>query len=364
MLKIDNLSVEYVSSQATHLAVNDISLDVRNGEFFTFLGPSGCGKTTTLRCIAGLETPKSGVIRIDDETVFDGATGQAQPTHKRDISMVFQSYAIWPNMTVAENVGFPLEVKGIGRRERRAEVLRVLEMVGLAAMADRPATMLSGGQQQRVALARALIKKAKLLLLDEPLSNLDAKLREQMRSELRSLQRQVATTTIYVTHDQDEALSLSDRIAVMQAGKVVEVGTPLDLYLRPRSLFTARFIGEAHLVPCRSIGKTNGVAGVETHFGKLEARGNPELAETATHLMVRPEHVQIVDDETAGDNLIAGEIKSVMFCGKSVEYAIRTEGAQSLSVCAPSSTIRNTGDKVRLRLPPENCVLLADAGTA
>lgn len=364
MLKIDNLSVEYVSSQATHLAVDDVSLDVKDGEFFTFLGPSGCGKTTTLRCIAGLETPKRGAIRIDEETVFDGATGRSQPTHKRDISMVFQSYAIWPNMTVAENVGFPLEVRGVSRRERRAEVLRVLEMVGLSAQADRPATMLSGGQQQRVALARAIIKKAKLLLLDEPLSNLDAKLREQMRGELRMLQRRLATTTIYVTHDQDEALSLSDRIAVMKGGKVIEVGTPLDLYLRPRSLFTARFIGEAHLVPCRSVGKANGVAGVETHFGKLEACGNTELADRATHLMVRPEHVQIVDADADGCNMIAGEIESVMFCGKSVEYAIRTDGAHAFSVCAPSSNIRNAGDKVRLRLPAQNCVLLADPGNA
>lgn len=362
MLTIDNLSVEYVSAAATHLAVDDISLDVREGEFFTFLGPSGCGKTTTLRCIAGLETPKAGRIRIGDETVYDAAARQSLPTHKRDIAMVFQSYAIWPNMTVAENVGFPLEVKGIARRERRAEVLRALDMVGLSALADRPATMLSGGQQQRVALARAIIKGARLLLLDEPLSNLDAKLREQMRAELRTLQRQVATTTIYVTHDQDEALSLSDRIAVMKGGKVVEIGTPIDLYLRPQSIFAAQFIGEAHLVPCKPVGKANGVAGVETRFGKLAAEGNAQLGERATHLMVRPEHVQIVDETAEGGNLIDGEIESVMFCGRSVEYAIRTAGAESFSVTSPSSRIRSQGEKVRLRLPAENCVLLADPG--
>ena len=187
MLTIEKLRVEYPTAEGSHLAVDNISLSVEEGEFFTFLGPSGCGKTTTLRSTAGLETPTSGRISIGNDRVFDSEAGRVEPTHRRDISMVFQSYAIWPNMTVAENVAFPLEVKRMSRSEVASEVKRTLEMVGLGSYADRPATALSGGQQQRVALARAVIKNAKLLLLDEPLSNLDAKLREQMRHELRDL---------------------------------------------------------------------------------------------------------------------------------------------------------------------------------
>ncbi|MWD29009.1 ATP-binding cassette domain-containing protein [Aquicoccus sp. SCR17] len=362
MLDIENLRVEYISASARHLAVDDISLSVKDGEFFTLLGPSGCGKTTTLRCIAGLETPQGGRISIDGNPVFDATSGKAMPTQKRDISMVFQSYAIWPNMSVAENVGFPLEVKGMRRAERRRIVDRTLEMVGLTSQADRPATMLSGGQQQRVALARAVIKEAKVLLLDEPLSNLDAKLREQMRAELRDLQRNVGTTSIYVTHDQDEALSLSDRIAVMHGGKVIEVGTPHDLYLKPRNLFTAQFIGEAQLFPCRPLERVGDGFLVETSFGKILAKVNTDLGGEATHVFVRPEHTEFVDPSSNACNVLSGRIVSTVFSGKHVEYDVETTCNQRLSVSASSANLRTPGDEVSLRLPPDNAVLLA--GTA
>jgi len=243
MLTLSELRMDYPLGYGTVAALQGISLEVAAGEFFTLLGPSGCGKTTVLRSIAGLETPTGGAIRIAGDTVFSAEQGINVPPNRRDISMVFQSYAIWPHMTVGANVAFPLEGTRLSRAERNAEVQRALDLVGLGGHAERPAPLLSGGQQQRVALARAFVKNAKLLLLDEPLSNLDAKLREQMRDELRDLQKRVGTTTVYVTHDQDEALAMSDRIAMMRDGRVVEIGSPEDLYLRPRKRFTAEFLG-------------------------------------------------------------------------------------------------------------------------
>jgi iron(III) transport system ATP-binding protein len=364
MLKIDNLRVEYRLRRGTHLAVRDISLDIRPGEFFTLLGPSGCGKTTTLRSVAGLETPTGGAIRIDDEAVFDAGRQVYVPTHKRPISMVFQSYAIWPHMTVGDNVGFPLEAMGVKRGQIRAKVAETLQMVGLGDYIDRPATQLSGGQQQRVALARAIVKGAKVLLLDEPLSNLDAKLREQMRHELRQLQRTVGTTTIYVTHDQEEALSLSDRIAVMNLGDVVELGTPQELYLRPRHAFTARFIGQAELLPCEPDAQRGQGLQVRTPMGAFVAGGGAaellERPERATHLMIRPEHVKFVNGEALETNALNGRIENVLFSGKLVEYAVRV-GETRMTVYEASTHLKKVGDEVRLYLPPEHCVLLEDS---
>ncbi|MCS7235891.1 MAG: ABC transporter ATP-binding protein, partial [Armatimonadota bacterium] len=210
-------------------AVDGVTLEAPEGQILTLLGPSGCGKTTTLRCLAGLERPDDGEIRFGDRVVFSRARGLFVPPEHRHIGMVFQSYAIWPHMTVFENVAYPLRVRRASPAEIRQRVYAALELVGLAALADRPAPYLSGGQQQRVALARALVYEPEVLLLDEPLSNLDAKVREQVREELRSLQRQLRITTVYVTHDQVEALSLSDVVAVMRDGRVLEVGSPRDL---------------------------------------------------------------------------------------------------------------------------------------
>src|SRR5882724_6311538 len=241
VLHVENLTKVYAAGQSSG-GVHDLCLDVAAGEFYTLLGPSGCGKTTTLRCVAGLEEPSSGRIAIADRSVFDADTNIFLPANQRDLGMVFQSYAVWPHMSVFENAAFPLRMSRDRRwsmAEIRKRVTRTLETMDLAAVADRSAALLSGGQQQRLALARALVAEPRLLLLDEPLSNLDALLREQMRIELRRLQKEIGITTVYVTHDQSEALALSDRIAVMTTGRIAQIGTPHQIYQQPGSAFVA-----------------------------------------------------------------------------------------------------------------------------
>src|SRR5580692_4196595 len=246
MLTVRGLTKIYANRyDAQAGGVRDVSFDLPTGTFFTLLGPSGCGKTTTLRCIAGLERPDAGAITVEGTTLFDATRAIAVPMNLRGIGMVFQSYAIWPHMTVFENIAFPLRVaKGVRhtREEIHALVDRALATVGLGGYGDRPATRLSGGQQQRVALARAIVHRPRLLLLDEPLSNLDASLREEMRAELRRLQQQIGVTTVYVTHDQGEALAMSDLIAVMERGRIVQFDEPRTLYFRPANEFVASFI--------------------------------------------------------------------------------------------------------------------------
>src|SRR5262245_58127938 len=233
------------------IAVNTLSLEAKAGEFLTLLGPSGCGKTTTLRLIAGLERPDRGEIHLGDRLLSSATTGLFVPPERRGMGMVFQSYAIWPHMTVFENVAFPLRELRRPRTEIRERVMAILNTVGLGALADRPAPMLSGGQQQRVALARALVSNPQVLLLDEPLSNLDARLREEMRFELRDMQARLGITSIFVTHDQAEAMTLSDRIIVMHAGRVEQGGRPEDVHQRPRTRFVMDFLGRANQLPAR-----------------------------------------------------------------------------------------------------------------
>jgi iron(III) transport system ATP-binding protein len=356
MLSIEGLHKRYDRKRADAFAVRDVSLDVAEGEFFTLLGPSGCGKTTTLRSVAGLETPDAGVIRIAGVTVFDAARRFALPVAKRDIAMVFQSYAIWPHMTVAENVRFPLDALGVTGAEAERRVARALEMVGLGAFRDRPAPLLSGGQQQRVALARAVVKEARLLLLDEPLSNLDARLREQMRVELRDLQRRVGTTAIYVTHDQEEAMALSDRVAVMENGVVVECAPPRALYLNPRTVFAARFVGQADLLPCTVAGQGEGLTWLATPLGRL-ASAHPAPAAGPLSLLIRPEHVEI-GAEGAAANTLDGVIRRVVFSGRLVEYLVETPSGATLRAQGTSAMLRAENEAVRLRLPPERCVIV------
>jgi iron(III) transport system ATP-binding protein len=355
MLKVSGLFKRYDTARADAFSVRDVSFEVAQGEFFTLLGPSGCGKTTTLRSIAGLETPDSGEIAIDGVPVFSSSRRLAVPVAKRDIAMVFQSYAIWPHMTVRENVAFPLDAAGIGGAEATTRVGEALAMVGLADFAERPAPMLSGGQQQRVALARAIVKRAKVLLLDEPLSNLDAKLREQMRVELRELQRTIGTTAIYVTHDQDEALSLSDRIAVMKDGEIVELDTPQALYLRPRTEFAARFVGQADLFDCTIAGRDGETTLLDTKLGRLRSASAPPPA-VKHSLLVRPEHVEFHDG--GGVNTLAGTIERVVFSGRMVEYLVRV-GDVALPVHTTSRFLKSQGERVTIRLPPERCVIVA-----
>jgi iron(III) transport system ATP-binding protein len=250
VIQVSDLHVTYASPEGAVPAVRGVSFAVQDGSFHTLLGPSGCGKTSTLRAIAGLERPIRGEIRIGNETVYSSAAGIAVPPHKRNIGMVFQSYAIWPHMSVIDNLVFPL-VKGRHHLPKSQAVERAMHALGLVQLADlarRPATQVSGGQQQRVALARALALEPKVLLLDEPLSNLDAKLRNEMRQELKDLVSRLQITTVYVTHDQVEALSMSDRLAVMQQGVIAQEGSPQDVYFTPASEFVAAFVGKANIV--------------------------------------------------------------------------------------------------------------------
>lgn len=252
MLNVSHLNTQYKDSHGRIVkAAQDISIEVPRGKLFTLLGPSGCGKTTTMRSVAGLEKPTSGKITVNGKPVYCSSTGVFVAPNKRNFGMVFQSYAIWPHMNVFQNAAFPLEVgaKKFSRREIEDKVMRVLNVVGLENFADREATMLSGGQQQRLALARALVMEPELLLLDEPLSNLDAKLRERMRFELKRLQRELGLTTIYVTHDQSEALALADRVAIMRDARLEAIGTTEELFHRPPTRFTATFLGGADVLP-------------------------------------------------------------------------------------------------------------------
>src|SRR5258708_29657147 len=244
VLSVKSLYTEYASEHGTVVkAAQNVSFEVPEGKLFTLLGPSGCGKTTTLRSIAGLERPVSGDIEVDGRVVYSSAQGIFVAPNKRNFGMVFQSYAIWPHMNVFQNVAFPLEVRKLPRKDIKDRVTRVLTAVQLDHLGDREATKLSGGQQQRLALARALVMDPQLLLLDEPLSNLDAKLRDAMRTELKRLQRELNLTTVYVTHDQTEALALSHEIAVMSEGRVMQVGTPRQIYEQPTDKFVAEFVG-------------------------------------------------------------------------------------------------------------------------
>src|SRR3954463_8391990 len=277
MLSVKGLCTEYLNERHQAIrAAHDVSFDVPPGKLFTLLGPSGCGKTTTLRSIAGLERPQAGEIRVGDELIYSAARRIFVPPNQRGLGMVFQSYAIWPHMTVYENAAFPLRVgrRKLARREIDERVRRVLATVDLSEMAQREATKLSGGQQQRLALARALVMEPRLLLLDEPLSNLDAKLRERMRFELKRLQRELGITTVYVTHDQSEALALSHAIAVMNRGRIEQIGTPREIYERPLNQFVADFVGTTNFLDA-TVSGADGAAGyyrVRCELGELKAQ--------------------------------------------------------------------------------------------
>ena len=365
MLTISDLSKSYVSGEGdTVMAVDDVDLSIKSGEFFTLLGPSGCGKTTTLRCIAGLEVAERGTIVIGDQTAFSSTDRRLLRTNERDISMVFQSYAIWPHMTVFENVAFPLQAAGVAKPDIRSKVNDALELVGLGALGGRSATELSGGQQQRVALARAIVKDAKVLLLDEPLSNLDAKLRVQMRAELRDLQRRLGITTVYVTHDQDEALSLSDRIALMQDGKVLEVGSPVQLYMQPRNVFTAEFVGQAQLHACTVVEASDDEVTVDTSIGQFRSSTFPnDMRSGKGSLLIRPEHIEIarrgadVSDAVPGHNRVVGKVVSKTFSGNISDCVVDVRG-ERLALQALSITPVEPGEWVELHIPVDRCVLI------
>jgi len=309
-------------------ALDGISLEVKDGELVTLLGPSGCGKTTALRIIAGFESPSAGRVLIDGQDV------SRLPPHQRNTAMVFQSYAIFPHLSVAGNVAFGLEMRGISRGDITARVQKILDLVGLAGLEHRSPEQLSGGQQQRVALARAIITEPRLLLFDEPLSNLDAKLREQMRGEVRKLQRRLAVTSIYVTHDQAEAMALSDRIVVMEAGRVQQDGAPLTIYARPANRFVADFIGRVNFLE-------GVVAAVGSDRIRIDVRGrlldvpvqraDVRVGEAAS-LVVRPETMRLSPASAGGAGTFSGTIRRAVYLGSTVEYEIDWDGSTLLAI--------------------------------
>jgi iron(III) transport system ATP-binding protein len=343
-------------------AVDRVSFNVEEGRFYTLLGPSGCGKTTTLRCIAGLEKADEGEIIVAGEKVFSASSRTFVPAYRRPIGMVFQSYAIWPHMTVFENVAFPLRVgkQKVSSDEIRRKVMTAVEQVELGGYEDRMATQLSGGQQQRLALARALVRQPKVLLLDEPLSNLDAKLRERMRVELRELQRRLGITTLYVTHDQIEALSMSNVIAVMSAGVTVQEGTPREIYLQPRSKFVAQFIGSTNQISGQVRNRENDGTGiVRTEEGEISCEILTELkAGDKVVVVVRPESIVLHQKKPShGDNILEGKIGAAMFLGEYVDCTVEL-GKNVLETHQPHSLRVRRGDTVWVELPVGDCMAL------
>jgi iron(III) transport system ATP-binding protein len=307
-------------------AVDDLSLQIADGELLVLLGPSGCGKTTTMRSVVGLETPDAGLIRVGDQVVFDVARQINVPPNRRQMGMVFQSYAIWPHKSVFENVSFPLERQKLPRGRIDERVRQVLKLVGLDELADRGASLLSGGQMQRVALARSIVSEPRVLLLDEPLSNLDAKLREHLRFELRDIQQRLGITTIYVTHDQSEALALADRVAVMRDGRIVQLDTPSRLYRDPVSTFVADFLGVSNIFPVTVAGASAaGLTEVALKSGghRLLSSNKAPPGETLS-ACIRPEHVRLVprgtDRRDAGATVVPAVVKVASFLGSNVRY--------------------------------------------
>lgn len=310
----------------TVVALHEVALVIEPGELFFLLGPSGCGKTTLLRCLAGFCAPDAGRIRFDATDV----TGLAP--HRRETGMVFQSYALWPHMTVERNVAFGLEVKGLSRTARAAAVAAALRAVQLDGLAERKPNELSGGQQQRVALARALVVEPKCLLLDEPLSNLDAKLRLEMRHEIRAICKRAKLTAVYVTHDQKEALSMADRIAVMRAGRVVQVGTPEELYRRPTDRFVAGFLGESNFVEGTVREAAAGVVRIETSLGLIVSTSAPTDLGVGCRVVcsIRPETVRLEAAPAGAENAFRGRVTERVYLGEMARYVVQA-GAQSLS---------------------------------
>src|SRR5688572_11789171 len=361
-LRVEQLYKTYPDRRTRVQAVDGVSLEVPEGSFYTLLGPSGCGKTTTLRCVAGLERADSGRIVVDGQVVSSDRPPVYVPPHRRNIGMVFQSYAIWPHMTVFENAAFPLRVTKhkLSGSELKQRVEEALALVQLAGYEGRMATQLSGGQQQRLALARALVRQPRVLLLDEPLSNLDAKLRERMRVELRELQRRLRITTLYVTHDQIEALSMSNVIAVMSSGVIVQEGAPRDIYLQPKTKFVANFIGSTNQMT-GEVAKleNNGTALVRTEDGEISCGILDGLtAGSKVVVVVRPESINLHQQQpTNGSNVIAGKIGAAMFLGEYVDCTIEL-GNNILQTHQRYTLQVRRGDPVWVELPAGECMAL------
>jgi putative spermidine/putrescine transport system ATP-binding protein len=334
-LEVVGLTKRY-SPQVT---VGPISFEVHEGEFFSLLGPSGCGKTTTLRCIAGFETLSEGSIKLRGERI------DHRPPHRRDVGLVFQNYALFPHLTVFENIAFGLKLRRVGKAEMVERVGRMLELVDLRQMTARYPSQLSGGQQQRIAIARSLVLEPQMLMFDEPLSNLDFKLRIQMRDELRALQRRLGKTSIYVTHDQTEALALSDRIAVLSHGQIEQIGTPSEIYERPATEFVADFIGSSNLLRARIVEAAGETITAETADGLrlVCTAGNPRNADAdEVSLLLRPERIRVQAPgvaATAAPNRFRARIADVTYLGEDLQLRLALEQGQTLRASVKNGSI-------------------------
>jgi len=359
MISIRGLVKRFVGRDVTRNAVDGISFEVPDGQLFTLLGPSGCGKTTTLRMIAGLERPDAGEISIAGETVYDAAKGIAVPANRRPIGMVFQSYAVWPHMSVYDNVSFPLTV---GKNKPPKAVVqdkteRVLELVGLSDLATRSATALSGGQQQRVALARALVREPAILLLDEPLSNLDAQLRERMREEIREVQQKLGITAVYVTHDQNEALAISDCIMLMEKGEIIELGEPQQIYGSPQSAFTAHFVGVANEVT-GTVRRTPAETTIVTAHGNLSGVTGDALKDGQRVLVfLRPENF-VLHRTRHREDAWTGTVSFTIFQGDCWDYHVESAGTSLRVRVHKEKAGLKRGDTVYLEPDPEAAVVM------
>lgn len=368
MLRVEGLKKSYLTDQGRVDAVRGVTFEVDKGEVFTLLGPSGCGKSSTIRCVAGLELPEEGEIWIGGKVVFASRTGTNLSTFRRGIGMVFQSYAIWPHMTVFDNVAFPLQYGNfrMPKSEVREKVKWALNLVKIAELENRPAPLLSGGQQQRVALARALVCEPCVLLLDEPLSNLDAQLRAEMQFELRELISRLGMTSIYVTHDQQEALVLSDRIGVMHEGRVVQEGTPRVVYMQPATVFSASFIGRSNFFEGKVIQdpSQNGTVLVECAHGKMSCfvperspRGSSVL------LAIRPENVVVHGVPLPADvaNVFEAAVSKVSFLGDRMHCELEIGGQRVLAEVGAERPI-NRGQVLGVEFPPDKVRVFSREG--
>jgi spermidine/putrescine transport system ATP-binding protein len=338
------------------VAVDGIDLDIPTGEFFSLLGPSGCGKTTTLRMIGGFERPDRGRI------LLDGRDMAQTPPHRRPVNTVFQNYALFPHLSVAENVAFGLRLQRAAREETGRRVGETLRLVRLEGYEERRPTQLSGGQQQRVALARALVLNPSVLLLDEPLGSLDAKLRKALQIELKSIQEEVGITFVYVTHDQEEALTMSDRIAVMSNGKVVQVGPPKEVYEAPATAYVADFLGVSNLMDAKAEGSSNGRCRVRLGEFSLVAGAGQTDASGDVKVVIRPERIQVEDGRTDGENRIPGMVERTVYLGPTMQVIVQLPEGRVVQAMIPNRGEEHgfaQGAPVTLRLPPEDLRVLA-----